>query len=186
MASILNISLLWLYDCVRDIVLKERITDPELIAATIEQRHNMPLIAEIVAYILNIQHQNQAESSKTAAQRAKKYAPEGKFSGVLTTSILPSRTSVFKLHIPRHMSIMTPEPAGPRKHQKLTDELRAQLMESGSCFYCRKPGHVALDCPVRKGKGKRSCRSRSRSPVRSPARSPSPPSRFHAEANMSD
>jgi hypothetical protein len=151
MASILNISLLWLYDCVRDIVLKERITDPELIAATIEQRHNMPLIAEIVAYILNIQHQNQAESSKTAAQRAKKYAPEG-----------------------------------PRKHQKLTDELRAQLMESGSCFYCRKPGHVALDCPVRKGKGKRSCRSRSRSPVRSPARSPSPPSRFHAEANMSD
>jgi len=29
----------------------------------------------------------------------------------------------------------------------LTDEERARLRKVGGCFYCRKPGHLAKDCP---------------------------------------
>lgn len=32
---------------------------------------------------------------------------------------------------------------------KLTPEARQQLMREGKCFYCRKPGHVALQCSER-------------------------------------
>ena len=35
---------------------------------------------------------------------------------------------------------------------KLTPELREQLQKEGKCFYCRKTGHMAYNCPE---KGKR-------------------------------
>jgi len=36
-------------------------------------------------------------------------------------------------------------------HPRLTDEMRQQLMKEGKCFYCRKPGHRATNCPEKKG-----------------------------------
>jgi hypothetical protein len=33
--------------------------------------------------------------------------------------------------------------------QKLTPEMRAQLLAEGKCLYCRKPGHLRVDCPTR-------------------------------------
>lgn len=33
---------------------------------------------------------------------------------------------------------------------KLTPEMRNQLIRDGKCFYCRNPGHLALDCAERK------------------------------------
>lgn len=39
-------------------------------------------------------------------------------------------------------------PNGDR--QRLTPALRQQLIKEGKCFYCRKKGHMALNCPERK------------------------------------
>ncbi|EFN59617.1 hypothetical protein CHLNCDRAFT_133051 [Chlorella variabilis] len=36
---------------------------------------------------------------------------------------------------------------------KLTPELRQQLLREGKCFYCRKTGHMALQCPERRQQG---------------------------------
>jgi hypothetical protein len=33
---------------------------------------------------------------------------------------------------------------------RLTDKDRETLKNSGSCFYCRKPGHIARDCPKKR------------------------------------
>lgn len=33
--------------------------------------------------------------------------------------------------------------------ERLTPELRQQLLKEGKCFYCREPGHVAAKCPKR-------------------------------------
>lgn len=33
---------------------------------------------------------------------------------------------------------------------RLTPVMRQQLIKEGKCFYCRKPGHMALNCPERK------------------------------------
>lgn len=43
-----------------------------------------------------------------------------------------------------------PSYADTARIKKLTDSERAKLRESGGCFYCRKPGHRALQCPLRK------------------------------------
>jgi hypothetical protein len=32
---------------------------------------------------------------------------------------------------------------------KLTPNLRQQLIQEGKCFYCRRKGHMALNCPER-------------------------------------
>ena len=37
-----------------------------------------------------------------------------------------------------------------RRPPQLTPELRQQLIKDGKCFYCRLPGHRALDCAQRK------------------------------------
>lgn len=36
---------------------------------------------------------------------------------------------------------------------RLTDEERRRLRSTNSCFYCRQPGHVVLDCPKRQERG---------------------------------
>jgi len=39
------------------------------------------------------------------------------------------------------------------RHQprpRLTPQLRQQLIKEGKCFLCRKPGHMAMNCPERK------------------------------------
>lgn len=41
--------------------------------------------------------------------------------------------------------------SSPNQRTKLTPELRQQLIKEGKCFYCRKPGHRALQCPEKKG-----------------------------------
>jgi hypothetical protein len=33
---------------------------------------------------------------------------------------------------------------------KLTPEMKQQLIKEGKCFFCRKPGHMALQCPLRR------------------------------------
>jgi hypothetical protein len=45
-----------------------------------------------------------------------------------------------------------PSYADAARFKKLTDSERNKLRESGGCFYCRKTGHRALQCPLRKGK----------------------------------
>lgn len=35
----------------------------------------------------------------------------------------------------------------------LTDEERARCIAEGRCFYCRKPGHMSANCPVKKPTG---------------------------------
>ena len=35
------------------------------------------------------------------------------------------------------------------KFPRLTDAERDKLRAAGACFYCRKPGHMASECPVR-------------------------------------
>src|SRR5256886_2496392 len=40
----------------------------------------------------------------------------------------------------------TPKPPFKR-HQKLTPELRKQLMAEGKCLFCREKGHILLNCP---------------------------------------
>jgi Retrotransposon gag protein/Zinc knuckle len=37
--------------------------------------------------------------------------------------------------------------------QKLTDIERTRLRQAGACFRCRKPGHMARDCPTGKAQG---------------------------------
>ena len=39
-----------------------------------------------------------------------------------------------------------------RRPPRLTPQLRQQLIKEGKCFYCRQPGHMALDCPEKKKK----------------------------------
>ena len=43
----------------------------------------------------------------------------------------------------------TPTPAGSKQIQKLTANDRIELTKSGSCFYCRLPGHMVKDCTVK-------------------------------------
>jgi hypothetical protein len=38
------------------------------------------------------------------------------------------------------------------KFPKLTPEEKSRLMKENGCFYCRKTGHRAAQCPVKKGK----------------------------------
>ena len=33
--------------------------------------------------------------------------------------------------------------------EKLTPELKEELIKQGRCFYCRNPGHLAINCPTR-------------------------------------
>ena len=40
---------------------------------------------------------------------------------------------------------------GQRQFTKLTPELRQQLIREGKCLYCRKPGHIAINCPNKQG-----------------------------------
>jgi hypothetical protein len=42
--------------------------------------------------------------------------------------------------------------AGPNdtRRPKLTPNLRQQLIQEGKCFYCRRKGHMALNCPERR------------------------------------
>lgn len=42
-------------------------------------------------------------------------------------------------HTPRH-----------QQRPKLTFQLRQQLIKEGKCFFCRQPGHMAMNCPERK------------------------------------
>jgi hypothetical protein len=37
-----------------------------------------------------------------------------------------------------------------RRRPKLNPALRQQLIQEGKCFYCRKKGHMALNCPERR------------------------------------
>ena len=39
-----------------------------------------------------------------------------------------------------------------RQYTKLTPETRAELSRIGACFYCRKPGHMASQCPRRQAR----------------------------------
>ena len=41
-------------------------------------------------------------------------------------------------------------PGPTRTFKKLTDKERPELTKSGNCFYCRKPGHQAQNCPSKK------------------------------------
>jgi hypothetical protein len=43
----------------------------------------------------------------------------------------------------------TPMELGAAVFKKLTDSERQALRKSGACFYCRKQGHRALECPVK-------------------------------------
>ena len=38
------------------------------------------------------------------------------------------------------------------KFTKLTDQERDRLLKTGACFFCRKPGHMAYSCPMKKAK----------------------------------
>jgi hypothetical protein len=49
---------------------------------------------------------------------------------------------------PMELSAITHPP--PRRFEKLTPQLRAQLIREGKCLYCREPGHMAMDCPKKK------------------------------------
>lgn len=40
--------------------------------------------------------------------------------------------------------------SSPNQRTKLNPELRQQLIKEGKCFYCRRPGHRALQCPEKK------------------------------------
>jgi len=40
--------------------------------------------------------------------------------------------------------------ASSKPFKKLTDKERAELAKIGACFYCRKPGHQAQNCPNKK------------------------------------
>ena len=55
---------------------------------------------------------------------------------------------------PMEIGVIQPRPsyADAARLKPLTDEERAHLLNTGGCFYCRQPGHVALKCPLRKGK----------------------------------
>jgi hypothetical protein len=44
--------------------------------------------------------------------------------------------------------------AGLIRFQKLTDEERKELSAKGACFRCRKPGHMAQECPNKNGSAK--------------------------------
>ena len=41
-----------------------------------------------------------------------------------------------------------------RPRGRLSDAERASLIKDGKCFYCRKEGHIAINCPNKGGKGK--------------------------------
>ena len=38
------------------------------------------------------------------------------------------------------------------KLTKLTDQERDRLLKTGACFFCRKPGHMAHSCLIKKAK----------------------------------
>lgn len=40
-------------------------------------------------------------------------------------------------------------PAPPHPHHRLTPDDRRRLRDTNSCFYCRQPGHIMANCPVR-------------------------------------
>ena len=44
----------------------------------------------------------------------------------------------------------TPMQVDAIRFPKLTAAARAQLQAEGKCFYCKEPGHIALDCPKKK------------------------------------
>ena len=46
----------------------------------------------------------------------------------------------------------TPMEINRVKIPKLTDAIRAELIKEGKCFFCRKPGHMLRDCPMRPAK----------------------------------
>lgn len=54
----------------------------------------------------------------------------------------------FRTHLP---TPRTPSPNGGSRQfrQKLTPELQQMLIKEGKCFFCRQPGHMALNCPER-------------------------------------
>src|SRR5436190_15346668 len=63
------------------------------------------------------------------------------YAQVLTTPSASPRPGNF------HQSF-TPKPPFKR-HQKLTPELRKQLMAEGKCLFCREKGHILPNCPKR-------------------------------------
>lgn len=44
----------------------------------------------------------------------------------------------------------TPSPATSSRHSRLSDNERQELIKANKCFYCKKEGHRATDCPVKK------------------------------------
>ena len=46
-------------------------------------------------------------------------------------------------------SVHTPMEINRVKIPKLTEELKAELIKEGKCFFCRKAGHMLRDCPIR-------------------------------------
>ncbi len=59
----------------------------------------------------------------------------------------PNTTTVPAPATHHRLNAVTSSPATSRT--PLTPALRAELMDNGSCLYCRQPGHVLANCPTR-------------------------------------
>ncbi len=52
-------------------------------------------------------------------------------------------------HVTRAIEAVPMELGAILQRKKLTAQERARLRQEGKCFYCREPGHLALQCPKR-------------------------------------
>lgn len=43
--------------------------------------------------------------------------------------------------------------SGAQRQPRMTPETRLQHIREGLCFYCHQPGHLAINCPSKKGNG---------------------------------
>ena len=81
------------------------------------------------------------QNGDSLSKNKKPFQKRSSYAQVLTILSTSSRPGN-----PRQPSTLKPP---FKRHQKLTPELRKQLMAEGKCLFCREKGHILPNCPKR-------------------------------------